>query len=83
MNNSNVFMTANDYARLIENLNFLSDAVKEMSGVLMGYESSGFISPDSLQMAQDKASKAIELDKYWMRADAIRYMTFPKKKGEA
>ena len=54
MNKENIVMTGADYARLMGSLNLLFGAVKEMSGVLMGYESTGFISPDSLQMAQEK-----------------------------
>lgn len=83
MSKGTVVMTQADYVRLIGNLNLLTDAVKEMSGVLMGYESTGFISPDSLQMAQDKANTAIELDRYWMKANVSRHITFPDKKGEA
>lgn len=83
MNKGTIVMTQADFVRLIGNLNLLTDAVKEMSGVLMGYESTGFISPDSLRAAQDKASMAIELDRYWMRANVTRHVTFPDKKGEA
>ena len=54
-----------------------------MSGVLMAYESTGFISPDSLKVAQDKANMAIELDRYWMRADVTKHITLPDVKGEA
>ena len=83
MNKENIVMTKADYVRLIGSLNLLCDSVKEMSGVLMSYESTGFISPDSLKIAQDKASMAIELDRYWMRADVSKHITFPDKKGEA
>ncbi len=83
MNKENIVMTKADYVRLIGSLNLLCDSVKEMSGVLMSYESTGFISPDSLKVAQDKASMAIELDRYWMRADVSKHITFPDKKGEA
>lgn len=83
MNKENIVMTKADYVRLIGSLNLLCDSVKEMSGVLMSYESTGFISPDSLKLAQDKASMAIELDRYWMRADVSKHITFPDKKGEA
>ena len=54
MNKENIVMTGADYTRLMGSLNLLFGAVKEMSGVLMGYESTGFISPDSLQMEQEK-----------------------------
>ena len=83
MNKENIVMTKADYVRLIGSLNLLCDSVKEMSGVLMAYESTGFISPDSLQMAQEKANEAIELDRYWMRANVSRHITLPDKKGEA
>lgn len=83
MNKENIVMTKADYVRLIGSLNLLCDSVKEMSGVLMAYESTGFISPDSLKLAQDKASMAIELDRYWTRADVSKHITFPDKKGEA
>ena len=83
VNKENIVMTGADYVRLMGSLNLLFDAVKEMSGVLMSYESVGFISPDSLKMAQDKASKAIELDRYWMRAGVMKHITLPDKKGEA
>ena len=83
MNKENIVMTKADYVRLIGSLNLLCDSVKEMSGVLTSYESTGFISPDSLKLAQDKASMAIELDRYWMRADVSKHITFPDKKGEA
>ena len=83
MNKENIVMTKADYVRLIGSLNLLCDSVKEMSGVLMAYESTGFISPDSLKLAQDKASMAIELDRYWMRADVSKHITFPDKKREA
>ena len=83
MNKENIVMTGADYARLMGSLNLLFGAVKEMSGVLMGYESTGFISPNSLQMAQEKANEAVELDRYWMRANVSRHITLPDKKGEA
>jgi len=83
MNKENIVMTGADYARLMGSLNLLFDAVKEMSGVLMGYESTGFISPDSLKTGQEQASMVIELDRYWMRANVSRHITLPDKKGEA
>lgn len=83
MNKENIVMTGADYARLMGSLNLLFDAVKEMSGVLMGYESTGFISPDSLLTAQEQASMVIELDRYWMRAGVTKHITLPDKKGEA
>lgn len=83
MNKENIVMTKADYVRLIGSLNLLCDSVKEMSGVLMAYDSTGFISPDSLKMAQEKASMAIELDRYWMRADVSKHITFPERKGES
>ena len=69
MNKENIVMTGADYARLMGSLNLLFDAVKEMSGVLMGYESTGFISPDSLKTAQEQASEAEPSDEYdiWLR----------------
>lgn len=83
MNKENIVMTKADYVRLIGSLNLLCDSVKEMSGVLISYESTGFISPDSLKVAQDKAAMAIELDRYWMRADISKHITFPESKGES
>ena len=83
MNKENIVMMKADYVRLIGSLNLLCDSVKEMSGVLTAYESTGFISPDSLKLAQDKASMAIELDRYWMRADVSKHITFPERKEEA
>ena len=83
MNKENIVMTKADYVRLIGSLNLLFGAVKEMSGVLMGYESTGFISPNSLQMAQEKANEAVALDRYWMRANVSRHITLPDKKGAA
>lgn len=83
MNKGNIVMPEADYVRLMGNLNLLFGAVKEMSEVLMSYESTGFISPDSIRKAQEYASEAIELDRYWLRATVTKHIKMPDWKGEA
>lgn len=84
MEQENIVMTRADYLRLMGDLSLLFDAVKEMSGTLMSYESTGFISNESIRSAMDYASKAAELDGYWLRATKLCHVTMPEpKKGEA
>ena len=84
MEKENIVMTKADYLRLMGDLSLLFDAVKEMSGVLMSYESTGFISQDNVISAVDYAAKSVELDNYWIRATKSCHIKMPEpKKGEA
>lgn len=84
MEKENIVMTRADYVRLMGDLSLLFDAVKDMSGTLMSYESAGFISNESIRSAINYAAKAVELDGYWLRATKVCHVTMPEPmKGEA
>ena len=84
MENENIVLTKADYLRLMGDLSLLFDAVRELSGVISSYESSGFISGDNITEAREYANQCLVLDKYWSRAIYTAHARMPEKqKGEA
>ena len=56
MENENIVLTKADYLRLMGDLSLLFDAVRELSGVISSYESSGFISGENITEAREYAN---------------------------
>ena len=82
MENENIVLTKADYLRLMGDLSLLFDAVRELSGVISSYESSGFISGENITEARDYADKCLSLDKYWSRAIYATQGRMPEKRKE-
>ena len=82
MENENIVLTKADYLRLMGDLSLLFDAVRELSGVISSYESSGFISGENITEARDYADKCLSLDKYWSRAIYATHARMPEIRKE-
>lgn len=82
MESENIVLTQADYLRLMGDLSLLFDAVRELSGTISSYESTGFISEENITEARDYAEKCLSLDKYWSRAIYATHARMPEIRKE-
>lgn len=82
MENENIVLTKADYLRLMGDLSLLFDAVRELSGVISSYDSSGFISGENITEAREYANQCLSLDKYWSRAIYATHARMPEIRKE-
>lgn len=83
MEQNTVVLTRADFDRLMGDLSLLFDAVKEMSGVIMSYDSTGFISEENYRKAIDYAVQCTDLEKYWLRATMTQHCRLPDYRRDA
>ena len=82
MESENIVLTQADYLRLMGDLSLLFDAVRELSGTILSYESAGFISEENITEAREYAEKCLLLDKYWSRAIYATHARMPEIRKE-